>query len=242
MPHSHVLPWSIQCARRAVVTVSLLGSASCDRDASRPASGAPTVSRVGPNATRPDKYRMSPSGLERIRGSESFSARSYDDGVGNRTIGYGHMVLPGESFTGGISEAAGRELFAADVSRIVDPAMDRVTTPLTQNQVDALGSFIYNVGPGNFARSVLPALNAGDYTRATSEMAQYSKGQNKRTGELAALRGLVRRRQEEIALFNAPEGTTALLPSDPHWSRVAFRLLACANRYSSPERICSLDV
>ena len=98
---------------------------------------------------------MTLSGLERIRASESFSARSYDDGVGNQTIGYGHMVRPGESFTGAISEGKGRELFAADVSHIVDPALDRVTTPLNQNQVDALGSFIYNVGPGNFARSVI---------------------------------------------------------------------------------------
>ena len=120
--------------------------------------------------------------------------------------------------------------------------MDRVTTPLTQNQVDALGSFIYNVGPGNFARSVLPALNAGDYEGATAEMAQYSKGRNQRTGELAALRGLVRRRREEIALFNAPEGSTALLPSGPQWSRVALRLLATVRHSSSLERICSLDV
>ena len=242
MPHSHVLPWSMQCAVRAVVTVSLLAGASCNREASRAASGTRTDSRVAPNATRPDKYRMSSSGLERIRSSESFIARPYDDGVGNQTIGYGHMVLPGESFTGGISEAKGQELFATDVSRIVDPAMDRVTTPLSQNQVDALGSFIYNVGPGNFARSVLPALNAGDYAGATAEMAQYSKGRNQRTGELAALRGLERRRREEIALFNAPRGNTALLPSGPHWSRVALRLLATVRNSSSLDRICSLDV
>ena len=185
---------------------------------------------------------MSSSGLERIRGSESFSARSYDDGVGNQTIGYGHMVRAGESFTGGISEQQGQELFAADVSRIVDPALDRVTAPLNQNQVDALGSFIYNVGPANFARSVLPTLNGGDYGSATAEMAQYSKGRNQRSGELTAMRGLVRRRQEEIALFNAPQGSTALLPSDPPWWHMAGRVLASVRHCSNVERTCSLDV
>jgi lysozyme len=242
MPHSRVLSWSLHCALRAALTASLFASASCDGGASRAGSAARADSRAGPNATRPDKYRMSSSGLDRIRESESFIAQSYDDGVGNQTIGYGHMVLPGESFTGGISEVQGRELFAADVSRIVDPAMDRVTTPLTQNQVDALGSFIYNVGPGNFARSVLPALNAGDYAGATAEMAQYSKGRNQRTGELAALRGLVQRRREEIALFNAPAGTTALLSSGAPWSRTVGRLFATVGPSSSVERLCFLDV
>jgi GH24 family phage-related lysozyme (muramidase) len=185
---------------------------------------------------------MSPSGLERIRGSEAFSARAYDDGVGNQTIGYGHMVLPGESFAGGVSERQANELFAGDVSRIVDDALDRVTVPLTQNQIDALGSFIYNVGPGNFARSVLPTLNAGDFKGATAEMAEYSKGRNQRTGELTALRGLVRRRREEIALFHAPEGKTALLPSGPKWSRMARRLLATVRYSSSAERKCCLTV
>ena len=185
---------------------------------------------------------MSPSGLDRIRGSEAFSARAYDDGVGNQTIGYGHMVLPGESFAGGVSERQANELFAGDVSRIVDDALDRVAAPLTQNQVDALGSFIYNVGPANFARSVLPTLNAGDFAGATAEMAQYSKGRNQRTGELTALRGLVRRRREEIALFKAPEGRTSLMPSGPQWSRTARRLLATVRYSSSTERKCCLIV
>src|SRR5262245_47477251 len=44
--------------------------------------------------TVPGPKRMSDSGLARIRGSEAFMARSYDDGVGNPTIGYGHLIRP----------------------------------------------------------------------------------------------------------------------------------------------------
>src|SRR4051794_4342684 len=43
-------------------------------------------------ATPTTPLRMSDSGLARIRGSEAFSARVYDDGAGNPTIGYGHLI------------------------------------------------------------------------------------------------------------------------------------------------------
>ena len=48
--------------------------------------------------------------------------------------------------------------------------------------------------------------------------------------------------EEEIALFNAPAGSTALLPSGPLWSRVPHRLLATLRHSPNLERVCSLDV
>ncbi len=152
--------------------------------------------------------RMSEEGLRRIRDDEAFISRVYDDGVGNQTVGYGHLLRPGESFPGGITDQRARELLATDVARIVNPALDRVTVPLTQNQVEALGSFIYNVGPGNFARSILPALNAGDFRRVMDQMADFVRGKNQRTGELVTLRGLQRRRNDEIALFGGAQGAS----------------------------------
>ena len=38
----------------------------------------------------------------------------------------------------------------------------RITIALTQNQVDALGSFIFNVGAGGFLKNILSYLNSGD--------------------------------------------------------------------------------
>jgi lysozyme len=141
--------------------------------------------------------------LEHIREDEGFFARVYDDGVGNQTIGYGHMLQPGESFVRGLTEPKARDLLAQDVARVVNPALDAITTPLTQNQVDALSSFIYNVGPGNFRRFILPALNARNFEYVSTRMGKFVRGANQRTGERVTLRGLVRRRHDEIAQFLA---------------------------------------
>ena len=155
----------------------------------------------------PRALRMSREGLARIRQHEAFRSQIYDDGAGNRTIGYGHLVLPGETFEHGLTEAEAEELFEADVRRVVDPSLDLIEVDLTQNQIDAVGSFIYNVGPRAFSRDVLGALNAGDLDRATDEMAKYTRGRNQRTGELTSLRGLVNRRRAEIKLFREPDWT-----------------------------------
>jgi lysozyme len=145
--------------------------------------------------------RVSDEGLEHIREDEGFFARVYDDGVGNQTIGYGHVLQAGEAFAQGLTEPKARDLLVKDVSRIVNPALDRVKVPLTQNQVDALGSFIFNVGPGNFSRFILPALNAKNFEYVSAHMANFTRGTNQRTGELVALRGLLRRRRDEVAQF-----------------------------------------
>ena len=187
----------------AAMLAGFMGTASC----SRGRSGTVDTQRGRRGATGP--HRISDDGLRRIREAEAFVERVYDDGVGNKTIGYGHMLEPGESFAKGMTEPKARDLLAADVAHVVNPALDLVAVPLTQNQVDALASFIYNVGPGNFIRSVLPALNAGNFDRATARMAEYVRGKNQRTGELTELRGLQRRRQNEISLFQSLDAATS---------------------------------
>jgi len=147
---------------------------------------------------------MSDSGLARIRGSEAFSARVYDDGAGNPTIGYGHLIRPGENFSGGITQAQADMLFRQDVERVVNPALDRITIALTQNQVDALGSFIFNVGTGGFIKNLLSHVNAGEIEGVTSRMLQFITGRDARSGRRQVLRGLVTRRQFEVALFKNP--------------------------------------
>lgn len=245
MPHSDVMAGRTQ---RTVVALALMVCASCDREPSpassekRRASSVDSPRSGASAAVRPGDYRMSARGLERIRKSEAFVSKVYDDGVGNETVGYGHMLRPGESYAGDITVAQAETLFAEDVSRIVDRSLERIRVPLTQNQVDALGSFIYNVGPGNFARSVLPALNDGDHERATTAMARYTKGRNQRTGERMAMRGLERRRREEVALYKAPAGSASLSPPGRYWSRVTRRLLATKSHSSRLEHTCFLEV
>ena len=174
--------------------------------------------------------RTSDEGIALIKRWEGLRTSAYDDNGaaagGTWTIGYGHMLRPEESFPGGITEAQARELFEKDVARIVNPALERIKVPLTQNQIDALGSFIYNVGQGNFSRSVLPELNVGDHKGVIARMREFVRGRNQRTGERITLRGLLRRRGEEVALYNAPEGSVSAGPPASDWSRAARRLLA----------------
>ncbi len=74
-----------------------------------------------------------------------------------------------------------------------------VKVPINQNQFDALTSFTFNVGSGNFQSSTLRRLlNEGDYTGASNEFWKWRRSNGKIAG------GLVRRRADEKALFLTP--------------------------------------
>lgn len=67
---------------------------------------------------------------------------------------------------------------------------------LSQDQYDALVSFVFNVGPGAYRKStLLRKLNAGECKAAAQEFLRWDKAGGKR------LKGLTRRRQAEKALF-----------------------------------------
>lgn len=71
-----------------------------------------------------------------------------------------------------------------------------VRVPLTQNQFDALVSFVYNVGVAAFKGStLLRKLNNRDYAGAADEFLRWNKSGGK------ALGGLTRRRAAEKAMF-----------------------------------------
>lgn len=155
-------------------------------------------------ATGTAPLRMSDSGLARIRQREAFMPKPYDDGAGNLTVGYGHLIRKGEDYSAGLTEAQADTLFRQDVERVVDPALDKITIDLTQNQVDALGSFIFNVGTGGFLKNLLPYVNAGEYEETTSNMLKYITGRDAHSGRRQVLRGLLTRRRLEVALFKNP--------------------------------------
>ena len=70
--------------------------------------------------------------------------------------------------------------------------------------MDALGSFIFNVGTGGFLKSLLSLVNAGEHELTTSRMLKYITGRDARTGRRRMLRGLLTRRQFEVALYKRP--------------------------------------
>lgn len=139
---------------------------------------------------------MNAKNLNIIKKYEGFSPVPYRCPAGVMTIGYGHAIRPGETFTR-ITEDQAEILLAADVIK-AEQAIDKyVKVPLTQGQYDALVSFIYNVGSGAFSRStLLRKLNRKDYSGAAGEFSRWVYANSRK------LKGLINRRQEEMEVFN----------------------------------------
>lgn len=138
---------------------------------------------------------ISEKGLNLIKIFEGCRLKAYKCPAGVWTIGFGHTgkdVKEGLVIT---QEQAEHYLHndviihSANVSRLVK-------RPLTQNQFDALVSFEYNVGYGNFASStMLKLLNQNKYPEAAEQFDRWVYANKKK------LPGLVKRRQAEKELF-----------------------------------------
>ena len=92
--------------------------------------------------------------LNLIKLSESFSATPYLCPAKKLTIGFGHLILPGEIFTL-ITEQEAEELLRKDVAIFESCINNAVKVPISQNQFDALVSFAFNIGCQKFLESTL---------------------------------------------------------------------------------------
>ncbi len=71
-----------------------------------------------------------------------------------------------EEFKAGISRQRALELLHQDAQQALSAIERLVTVSMSQPQLDALASFVFNVGVGAFAQStLLKVLNAGHYDR-----------------------------------------------------------------------------
>jgi lysozyme len=104
--------------------------------------------------------RISQEGLDLIKRHESFSATPYLCPAREWTIGFGHVILRGEIFTS-ITKQEAEDLLRKDAALTEICINKFVKVPLSQNQFDALASFIFNIGRRNFLDStLLRKLNA----------------------------------------------------------------------------------
>jgi len=140
------------------------------------------------------KMKISDNGIELIKKHEGLRLEAYLCPAGKWTIGYGHTkgVKPGQVVT---KEEAER-LLREDLI-VVENEINRHNLNINQNQFDALASFVYNVGVGNFRTSTLLKkikANPNDKTIANEfKRWVYSNGKK--------LPGLVKRREEEAKLY-----------------------------------------
>ena len=135
-------------------------------------------------------------GLALIKASEGLRLSTYLDAVGKPTIGYGHLIRPGETFNGPISQQQAEALLRKDLSDTEQGIAKAVRVSITQGQFDALASFVFNLGAGRLRSStLLRKLNAGDYAGAADQFLLWDKAGGK------PLKGLTKRRQAERKLF-----------------------------------------
>ncbi|HVM99702.1 MAG TPA: lysozyme [Caulobacteraceae bacterium] len=134
-----------------------------------------------------------------FEGFRSTAARLED---GRWTIGYGHTLTAREGAV--ITEADAEALLLYDLIQASHAVNEHVFTPLTQNQFDALVSFVFNIGVRAFRGSpTLRRLNEGKLLEAALAMELWRKADLE--GERIVVDALVRRRAAEKALFLQPE-------------------------------------
>lgn len=89
------------------------------------------------------------AGIDFITHWEGCKLIPYQDVVGKLTVGVGHLIKPGEDFTGGITQAQADALLMSDVSLVESTLNSLVPEECTQSQWNALCSFGFNLGVGS---------------------------------------------------------------------------------------------
>lgn len=134
--------------------------------------------------------------IELIAKYEGCKLKAYKCPAGIWTIGYGHTGA--DVYEGVIiSKNEADMLLEKEIKKLREQINFLLDVPLKDNQVDALISLAYNVGLGSFKRSKLLKRinNNDDLELIAKEWLEFNKVNGK------TLRGLLRRRAEEISLF-----------------------------------------
>lgn len=133
-------------------------------------------------------------GVNLIRGFESLELEAYQDSAGVWTIGYGHTkdVTPGMR----ISEIQAESRLLEDILVAEQAVKRHVKVSLKPSQFDALVSFVFNLGEGNFMDStLLKVVNLEQHYYVPRELTRWVHSSGK------PLKGLSRRRAAESVLY-----------------------------------------
>lgn len=141
--------------------------------------------------------KTSQAGIDLITAHEGCVLHAYPDpatGGWPYTIGFGSTrnVQPGMVIT----HDQAVERLKEDLEDSERTITRLVTAQLDQHQFDALVSFVFNVGAGNFTKStLLKKLNAHDFAGASQEFLKFTRAAGK------VMKGLTIRREAERRLF-----------------------------------------
>ena len=134
---------------------------------------------------------------------EGFSATPYG-GIDywNQTIGYGHVILPGESFTS-LTKTEGLALFKRDLVGYEESTNNEFGNILKQNEFDALVSFCFNLGKGVWSHANLTddVKSGATDDRLKTDFTNWKNITDPITGQLVFVQGLLNRRLDEWEMF-----------------------------------------
>lgn len=154
-------------------------------------------------------------GLEHLEKVEAKRYKSYLDSNGKPTIGIGHFLTKSELSSGkiwikgdqnkqgvfiryrnGISDSDVYTILIQDLIPVESTINMAVKVPLTQNQYNALCSFVFNIGVNAFINStLLKKLNQKEYNEIPTQMRRWIFDDGK------IIKGLVNRRESDIKLW-----------------------------------------
>jgi lysozyme len=156
--------------------------------------------------------KISEAGIQLIKSFEGCHNAPYRCPAGLWTIGYGRVLYPDqarlktpERALYGIKDEHNRTFEYDEIDSILEKDLERFEAGVlrlcpaaadSQSQFDAIVSFSFNVGLGNLQSSTLRMqYNRGEFESAADEFLKWTKASGK------VLKGLVRRREAERALF-----------------------------------------
>lgn len=145
--------------------------------------------------------KLNNSGYLIICEFEGFSAKPYLCSAKIPTIGYGNTYYTdGKRVTlldKEITKVQAFEMFKTIADKFASKVSQLVTSPLNQNQFNALVSLAYNIGTGNFASSTLLKKVNKNHNDSTIEL-EFKKWNKVNKKEVA---GLTKRRLYESQVY-----------------------------------------
>lgn len=139
-------------------------------------------------------YTLSPVGSNDLKNEEGLRLTAYYCPAGKLTIGYGHRLFIAEMRS--VTKEQAEQYFIDDTNRILTELWIECKT-LKQHQVDALVSFIFNIGIGAWRGSTARRyVLDGRLAALPDELRRWIHDDHG-----GVIPGLLARREKEIKLF-----------------------------------------
>ena len=150
------------------------------------------------------RLTISQAGIDYIRNKETPVPVPYNDAANNCTVGIGHKLHSGPCLSQEIRTYSPPEmenLFSSDIAKAEGDVKGHIIADVTQGQLDALTSLVFNAGSLSIAPRLVQFTNNGQACEAANELLDIDKITNPDTGKKESLPALTARRKEESRMF-----------------------------------------